>query len=283
MRSRRRRECWQSSHLRVSSGPLLCLSCTVGNDIETRRVSEGIPRKVPRSRVLKLRYFVASVLDWYCMKSESCPMTRSLLFSPITGRTRNDHRRGIGCRAQGVHRKDFSQRSGSILRAPHGVDVHHAPRTNELLAGCGIDRLGNLPSRTAHPLSCTAPLAARRLQRAAAASLVAVGKRQGEVLLHHRRHAFQPIRQEDTKHAQHRQPQAAAQKRTPLQQEESHFQALPQFHLWLADHAVGLSYPVANPALHQRVLCRERLGASHHRRGCRRFDSPACRCPKTPM
>lgn len=51
----------------------------------------------------------------------------------------------------------------------------------------------------------------------------------------------------------------------PLQQEESRPQAMPQFYVWLADCAVGISHPLADPALYQGVLCRAGAATSNDR------------------
>ena len=190
-------------------------------------------------------------------------MTRSLLISLATGRTRNDHRHGIGVGTQEVHRKNIARETCTADGPSHDFGIHHAQRTNELLPGGRNDRLRGDPSSRNHAISRPAAMAKGRLQRAASGGCVGTGSEQRSVLLRHRRHALQSGRTPDTKHSQHGQPQATAQKRTALQQQEDYSQTLPQLYLWLADHAVGISHPLADPALHQGVLCQERSRASH--------------------
>ena len=176
--------------------------------------------------------------------------------------------------AQDLHRKNCSSRLGTSLCPPHGPDLYHAPRADELLAGGRMHRLGNLSSRATHSLSGAAALAARRLQRAACGrALLEMETGKGKFFfLIDATLSSQSGRKTQNTHStgnRKRRPQKGRRynkkKVTP--------QTMPQLYVWLADHAVGISHPLADPALHQRVLRREGAATSHDRRSGRRYDS----------
>jgi hypothetical protein len=82
-------------------------------------------------------------------------------------------------------------------------------------------------------------------------------------------------------HLQHGESPATTEERTPLQQQKGGSQEVPQLHVRPVDHALGVSHPLANPALHEGVLRPERHPASDDRRVGRSLIRQ-CRCPRTP-
>ena len=137
---------------------------------------------------------------------------------------------------------------------PRGRRVPVARRQDVLLAGGRGCTLRGSASGSDQPLPGAATVAETRYQLDVAAGTAGARSRPGHVRLHRRRHVDQPGRQENGKHLQHWQSEAAAVQRASLWQDQACSEELPQLHDGPADHAIGHPDSLRQAISHPRVL-----------------------------
>ena len=199
--------------------------------------------------------------------------TRSLESLQPRKEPRHGHGRRIAAGSQEVGRDTGAQGQRQAFGDPRGRRVPVACRENVLLAGGWGCTLRSPTPGSDQPLLVAATLAEARYQQNLAGAVVAARGSRGRVRVHYRRYVDHPGRQENAEHLQYGQPSAAAAQRTPLRQEQTRPQELPQLHDRPLDHAVGHPDSLLQAVSHARVLQADWLETPHHSRGGSRSDS----------
>ncbi len=167
---------------------------------------------------------------------------------------RHGHGRRFDSGSQEVDRAAGTEGQRQAPGDPRGRRLPVARRQDVLPAGSRGGALRGSASGSDQPLPGAATVAETRYQLDLAAGTAGARGRRRPVCLHHRRHVDQSGRQENGKHLQHRQPEAAALQRASLRQEQARGEELPQLHDGPADHALGHPDSLQQAVSHPRVL-----------------------------